>query len=287
MPLRGSETSRNNYKLLFLIFIVPVIIIGELIRALHRVGPYTIKNTELTWKQGYVRTKDNKKIAVKYTDKYDKCVLLIHGYLSSSKRSIMKYHDLLPKYGYDIIAVDFRNHGLSSISLPITAGYHEKNDIMSVIRWSKLKWKKTYLIASSLGAYASGYAFADMSVLDLPNAVVLESFGVDIKVGTRNTLMAIYRFPEKLASIITIYAHLRRPIMFERNVINDLKKVENRIPIMIAHGHNDIIYPPQIIQNIMKKRLSSEIKFIQIPNAGHSELWRIDKFRDAILNFFI
>jgi pimeloyl-ACP methyl ester carboxylesterase len=287
MPLRGSETSRNNYKLLFLIFIVPVIIIGELIRALHRVGPYTIKNTELTWKQGYVRTKDNKKIAVKYTDKYDKCVLLIHGYLSSSKRSIMKYHDLLPKYGYDIIAVDFRNHGLSSISLPITAGYHEKNDIMSVIRWSKLKWKKTYLIASSLGAYASGYAFADMSVLDLPNAVILESFGVDIKVGTRNTLMAIYRFPEKLASIITIYAHLRRPIMFERNVINDLKKVENRIPIMIAHGHNDIIYPPQIIQNIMKKRLSSEIKFIQIPNAGHSELWRIDKFRNAILNLFI
>lgn len=276
----------HNLKVLFFMFIIPLIIFGELIRVLHRVGPYRLKSNLLQVRQGFVRTRDRKKIAVKYTDNFDVCVILIHGYLSSSKRSIWKYHDLLPKNGYDIIAVDFRNHGLSSLSLPVSAGYYEKNDIMSVIRWSKSKWTKTYIIASSLGSYAVGYALADLSDSDFPDAVILESFGVDIKIGTRNTLMAFYKFPQKLASIITIYAHLRSPIMFERNVINDLKTVQDRIPILIAHGEADVIYPPKLIQGIMRKRLSSKVKFVRISKYGHSELWQDDKFRNAILKFF-
>ncbi|MCE7737080.1 MAG: alpha/beta hydrolase [Candidatus Heimdallarchaeota archaeon] len=281
-----SKSLNSNSKLMFFIFLIPLIIFGELLRVLHRVGPYKLKQNYLQMHQGFIRTRDRKKIAVKYTDDFDVCVILIHGYLSSSKRSIWKYQELLPKNGYDIIAVDFRNHGLSSLSLPISAGYYEKNDIMSVIRWSKNKWSKTYIIASSLGAYAAGYALADLNDQELPDAALLESFGVDIKIGTRNTLMSIYKFPKMLASAITIYAHLRTPIMFERNVINDLSEVQSKIPIMIAHGQSDVIYPPNIIQTIMRKRLSSDVKFLLISKFGHSELWQDDKFKHAILDFF-
>lgn len=56
--------------------IVSVIIIGELIRVLHRVGPYKIKETWLPANQAYVHTSDNKKIAIKYTKKFEKCVIL-------------------------------------------------------------------------------------------------------------------------------------------------------------------------------------------------------------------
>lgn len=284
--MSSKTPSRDKLKLFFFILILPVIILGEFIRYLHRVGPYSVDITGLDLIQGYIRTTDNKKIAVKYTANYDRCVILVHGYLSSSKRAIMKYHDLLPNKGYDLIAVDFRNHGLSSLSLPVTAGYYEKNDVMSVIKWSKLNWKKSYVIASSLGAYAAGYALADLPVQDHPDAVILESFGVDIKIGTRNTLVAFYKFPRLFASLITIYAHIRSPIMFERNVILDLKKIENKIPLLIGHGELDQIYSPNLIQTLMKRRLSNDVNFIRIPNVGHSKLWKSDIFRDAIVNFF-
>lgn len=276
----------NNLKLMFFIFIIPVIILGEFIRVLHRVGSYEIKQSTVQVSQAYVRTSDNKKIGVKYTNQFDKCVILIHGYLSSSKRSIMKYEKILFDNGLDFVAIDFRNHGLSTLSLPVSAGYYERLEVMSVIRWTKRKWTKTFLLASSLGSYAAGYALADLSKEELPNAAILESFGVDIKIGTRQTLIEFYRFPYLLASMITIYAHIRSPVMFKRNVIHDIQKIEGTLPILIAHGTKDKIYPPKLIQAIMKKRFTSQISFIQIPDAEHSQLYLSNKFKDAIINFF-
>ncbi len=280
-----SKLPVYNLKLLFFIFLLPVIILGEFMRVLHRVGSYEIKQSMVQVNQGYVRTRDNKKIAVKYSNEFDKCVILIHGYLSSSKRSIMKYEKMLFDNGLDFVAIDFRNHGLSELSLPVSAGFYERFDVMSVIRWTKQKWNKTFLLASSLGSYAAGYALADLSEEELPDAVILESFGVDIKIGTRQTLIEFYRFPSLFASLITIYAHLRSPIMFKRNIILDIQKIEGILPIMIAHGTKDKIYPPKLIQTLMKKRLSSQISFIQIHGAEHSQHYLSSKFNEAILNF--
>ncbi|MFV2014768.1 MAG: alpha/beta hydrolase, partial [Candidatus Heimdallarchaeota archaeon] len=179
--------SAIRMKIMFFILILPIIIFGELLRLLHRVGPYSLHNSNLDPKRGFIRTSDGKTICVNYTDKSDQVAIVIHGYMSSSRRSYMKYADFLSKNNIDIVAMDFRNHGLSSLSLPISAGYYERFDVIATLKWAKSKWDKVHIIASSMGAYSVVYALADQSESQLPTSIILESFGTDLKVGTRNT----------------------------------------------------------------------------------------------------
>ncbi len=264
--------------------IIPVIILGEFIKILHRVGPYSIQQNGLDIKQGYLRTLDNKQISVKYTKNYDRCVILVHGYLSSSKRSILKYSEKLSKSKIDFVAVDFRNHGQSSLSLPISAGFYEKLDIIAVMKWVKNEWNQYHVLSTSMGSYATIYALSDLEQKYQPKSIILESFGVDSKLGTRDTLTLIYKFPYLLSSLVTSYAHFRSPYMFTRDVRQDIQKI--KVPILIAHGEKDRIYSSVTIQSILKRILPSKTQYLTIKGSGHSELWRTKKFQTAITEFF-
>ena len=67
--------SKNEIQFVFFLLIVPVIVLGEFIKVLHRVGNIKIPQNDLDIKQGYVRTTDGKKISIKYTRKFDRCVI--------------------------------------------------------------------------------------------------------------------------------------------------------------------------------------------------------------------
>lgn len=276
--------SKNKLKLLFFLMIVPVIILGEFIKILHRVGPYSIQQVGLDVKQGYIRTRDSKQISIKYTKNYDRCVILVHGYLSSSKRSILKYSENLSKNKIDFVAIDFRNHGQSSLSLPISAGFYEKLDMIAVMKWVKREWNQYHILSTSMGSYTTIYASSELDQKYQPKSIILESFGVDIKLGTRDTLTLIYKFPYLLSSLVTSYAHLRSPYMFERDVRKDIQKI--KVPMLIAHGGKDRIYSSITIQAILKKILPSKTQYITIARSGHSELWRAKQFQNLIIEFF-
>ena len=179
-----SGPSKAKIKILFFLFLVPTIILSEFIRILHNVGSYTLPDIINQAKIAYIRTSDQKKIVVNYTDRSDRVVIAVHGYLSSSKRSFKKYGNILLQNGFDLIAVDLRNHGLSELSLPISAGYNERLDVIATLKWAKTKWTKVHIIGTSMGAYAVIYALADLSQTEIiPNSVILESFGIDLKIG--------------------------------------------------------------------------------------------------------
>ncbi|OLS26069.1 MAG: hypothetical protein HeimC2_16910 [Candidatus Heimdallarchaeota archaeon LC_2] len=197
----------------------------------------------------------------------------------------MKYSHILTENKFDFIAVDFRNHGQSSLSLPISAGFYEKLDLISVLKWAKREWKQVHILSTSMGSYATIYALADIDDQYQPNSVILESFGVDIKIGTRDTLAFLYKFPFLLSSLITSYAHLRSPHMFVRDLRQDLKKI--KIPLLVAHGDKDRIYSSLTIQLILRKILPSETQYITINGVGHSELWRNKKFQEVLFKFLM
>lgn len=65
----------------------------------------------------------------------NKTVILCHG-ITSTIYGALKYYELYHNMGYNVLAYDHRNHGLSG-GEDTTYGYHERHDLQCWVEWVK------------------------------------------------------------------------------------------------------------------------------------------------------
>lgn len=271
----------HQLKLLFVLFIIPITILSELLRNIF-ISRYPTYGPE--FKQTAIRSSDGVTLAIHHTHKYQRAVLVVHGYLSSSKRSIQKFGDIVLEHNYDIVAVNVRNHGPSGLSLPITGGYSERTDIRATLKWMQTNWKEVYVIGSSMGAYSSIYALAELPERYYPKGVVFGSFG-HIKNGMVSTFTDEFTVPAELSMLLVTYIQIRAPMMFERDIRKDLNSFVDKIPTALAHSTHDKLYPIEQVQPWLQRKVT-QAKYWTVPNQPHSELWRDDEYRQNVIAFF-
>lgn len=282
-----STTNRTFLKILFVITLIPVILLTEFIRYFHGVQfhppppGYFLKT---------LTTSDDKKIALTYSgNNHNRALLLIHGYLGSTYNQICSNLEFFNQLDMDIIALDLRNHGNSQLSLPISGGYYERLDVLAAIEWINKSWDDYVILASSMGVYSTVFALqdlnqsSDLTEYELPTKIILESFGVDVKIGVINLFTTYIYFPQVLSTILAIYMELRFPELFKRDVVEALTSIN--VPALIAHGKREQIYPPAIIHPIIRKSRLHATTYVIIPRVEHSKLWPNDFYQQQFLNF--
>lgn len=106
------------------------------------------------FKEKFLKTEDNIKIAINHYDKErDSVVIIAHGWYMCKDSTVFKAMSGDFFENYDVITMDFRGHGKSSGFYTFTA--NEPADIKAVINYAKQRYSKISLLGFSLGAAIS------------------------------------------------------------------------------------------------------------------------------------
>ncbi len=171
-----------------------------------------------------------------------KTVVFVHG-VTSTIFGALKYYDLYRSLGFNILAYDHRNHGLSGGS-ETTFGYHEKVDLETCIQWVRKKMGEDTIVGThgeSMGAatalqHIGVYNNLDFVVADCPYADLTRELTDVIK--REQTLPLYIGLPG--ASLIS---KIRGNGFYgEISPIKMIKDVET--PICIIHGEIDAYITP-------------------------------------------
>ena len=164
-------------------------------------------------------------------------IILLHG-VTSSKFSpdILLPMGMLNKSGFNLLAIDFRDHGESTCEDGFyTAGQNETDDVIAAISWLKdkgIKPSNIGIYGSSLGALvalmtpAKSNDFASIAVIDPP---------VDFKTLVREE-MAYQGLPTFLWEPIYHYAGIFKGVNMLKDIPEEALAKGNKQPLLIFTG---------------------------------------------------
>ena len=164
-------------------------------------------------------------------------IILLHG-VTSSKFSpdILLPMGMFNKSGFNILAIDFRDHGESTCEDGFyTAGQNETDDVVAAISWLKDKGVKSSnigLYGSSLGGLvalmtpAKSNDFGSIAVIDPP---------VDFKTLVREE-MAYQGLPTFLWEPIYHYAGIFKGVNMLKDIPEEALAKGNKQPLLIFTG---------------------------------------------------
>ena len=164
-------------------------------------------------------------------------IILLHG-VTSSKFSpdILLPMGMLNKSGFNLLAIDFRDHGESTCEDGFyTAGQNETDDVIAAISWLKdkgIKPSNIGIYGSSLGALvalmtpAKSNDFASIAVIDPP---------VDFKTLVREE-MEYQGLPTFLWEPIHHYALVFKRINMLKDIPEQALEKGNKQPLLIFTG---------------------------------------------------
>jgi len=202
-------------------------------------------------------------------------VILLHG-VTSSKFSpdILLPMGMLNKSGFNLLAIDFRDHGESTCEDGFySAGQKETDDVVAAISWLKDKGIKP----SSIGIYGSSLGglvalmtpaksddFGSIAVIDPP---------VDFKTLVREEL-TYQGLPTFLWEPIYHYA-----LVFERiNMLNDIPEEAlakgNKQPLLIFTGVQSDRVLPHHSDDLVEIAIQNEIEYsiYKYDDMGHTQI---------------
>ena len=226
-------------------------------------------------------------------------VLVTHGHGSNIGRLDIKSDSVIVKgmlpfhhAGYNILAIDLRNHGKSQSSKPLSFGYYESNDILAGVEWIKNKAKnddalddeKIVVWAESMGAVSAILAAAK----DKGNikALICEAPYADFE----STLWArLKKFHLAfLLPWVRFWFNIFSPIkMNEISPVNEIKKI--KIPMLLIHGTKDQVI---LFSNFERLQKAAQADDSQIPNIefivhdfGHVHSYKLLNQPDLFVDF--
>jgi fermentation-respiration switch protein FrsA (DUF1100 family) len=237
-----------------------------------------------------------------FSKKNNKATIVVtHGHGSNIRKLDRKSDSLfvkgiLPFYyaGFNVLALDLRNHGKSRNSKPITFGYYESDDILAAIDWIKIKAQndktldtnKIAIWGESMGAATTIFA-ASKDVLngnikaiicDSPFSEFKSPFKYKLK---RLHLSFLYRW-------ISFWFNLFSPIKLrDISPINHICSI--KIPILLIHGKNDKTIPFNDSELLVKKAQSqnSEVPSIEfiVHDFDHVQSFKIENHYTRLVSF--
>lgn len=117
------------------------------------------------YKELFLKTVDNENIAINhyYSDK-ESVIIIAHGWFMCKDTKPFKSMSFDFSQNYDVITMDFREHGKSSGFYTFTA--KEIHDIKAVVDFAKGKYSKVFIIGFSLGGASAVIHAAQYNDID-------------------------------------------------------------------------------------------------------------------------
>lgn len=215
----------------------------------------------------------------------DVSVICAHG-LFRSRREILDRAVLLAKHGFDVLALDLRNHGESG-GEQTTLGYKERLDLEAAGRYveKRAPGNTVVLYGVSMGAAAALLAAAESPGVA---AVVADSPFLSVENTVVHHLKLIFGLPRFPFGDILLY-FLERRGSFQREDF-DVEKAVRQMgerPVLIIAGARDRRMPVAKQRQLFEASAGSLSRFVVIEDAGHGAAYRADpqKYEELLLDF--
>ena len=221
-----------------------------------------------------------------------KTVLMLHG-LTSSKASdgILIPSGMLYKAGFNILAIDLRDHGDSTCEDGYySAGQYESDDSAAALQWlvseKGVKGENIGIYGNSLGAlttlntYAKSTNFAAVAVHDPP-----------VEFGTLVKEEMIYQgFPTFLYYPLKYYSRISQGVFPDKVTPEKALPMGNKQPILVFNGMLDDRVQPHHTDDLiaLAKQNGIEIETKRWADMGHVEgIWgHTEEFEQILVAFF-
>lgn len=218
---------------------------------------------------GTLLTQDNCNIDYRhYQAGHDKMIIIAHGFYNSKDAELLQglAKDLLEEY--DVFMFDFRGHGKSSGEYSWLS--KEDRDLNAVLDYLKGKYKKTGLLAFSMGASVGINVLAKRGGVDSLICISAPSdfskidynfWNLDLKEDLFYTLFTSEGRKGRGFRPGPFWLKKEKPI-------DNVAKLS--IPILYIHGEKDWVVKPWHSKALYDKTNSSK-KLVMIKNGPHAE----------------
>lgn len=218
------------------------------------------------YKELYIKTSDEIKIAINHFENNKEQVLIIANGWTMSKDSgfISETANVFAKT-FDVISFDFRGHGKSSGFYTFTN--KESEDLKSVVNYAKNIYKKIYLIGFSLGGAIS--IIYSVNTENIDRLIVVSAPHSFAKINNFMWIKDFIKNPFKKYEL-KIWSKLR-PSPIIRKKINPIDIIDKiNIPTLFIAGDSDTIIHPNDTKSLFYKA-KCEKQFELLTNCNHAE----------------
>lgn len=281
VDMRSEKTLRR-----LLLFLLTVGVFGYIL--INYIGPsivlipkritdtseWTPEKYHLKGKYLNFKIDDNLSISgyLSHSDKLSKGVVLICHGIGSCKEHQFGKAKWFNQLGYDVLSFDSRAHGESGGEY-CTYGYHEKEDIISIIDNLEIEgYDKFFIFGSSLGG---GIALQALSIDPRIKAGIILSTFSTLEEVSFDYQKRMTKIPWKWINNL-VNEKAGKMAGFRAEDVKPVKACEAITqPVLMIHGEMDKRINPNCAKRNFEA-LASEIKQLEmIPAGSHNNAWQI------------
>jgi alpha-beta hydrolase superfamily lysophospholipase len=200
------------------------------------------------------------------------CVVLFHGY-SANKSYALREAEQFKSRGYNILLIDFRNHGESSGSAT-SFGEKENEEVVAAFDYAKQQGnQKIILYGISMGAVSVMKAVAQDKIQ--PTAIIADMPFGSLQDHFKSRAKSIGFPSQPFAFLISTWIGIEQgynPYTFKTcNYAKDI-----HCPVLLQWGEKDIYVKKEEIQSIYNCLASTSKKLVVYPEANHESFLNVD-----------
>lgn len=210
-------------------------------------------------------------------------IILAHGW-GRNVESLLPYIKELHPQGYNLLAIDLRNHGSSDPDrYPNMLKFSE--DIRAAVDYVQEKLSADVRKIGVFGISAGGAAAIHAASFDkrIQSVVTVGAFAHPIDIMKMEFRKRhIPYFP--LVWLMFKYLELRIGLNFNRIApVNNIARA--RANILLIHGSDDDVVPPQQAHLLIEAANKDRTTLWLVPGAGHSDCNTHPEFREKVASF--
>ncbi len=219
--------------------------------------------------KGILITQDKQKISYEHAaNNHDRVVVIAHGFYNSKDAVLLQELKKRLLDEYDVFMFDFRGHGKSSGLFSWIS--NEGKDLKTVLCYIEGKYKKTGMIAFSLGASIAINVLAQdkrvdslicVSAASDPDKIDYHFWNLDLKGDLTYTLFTLDGLKGRGFRPGAFWRKKQKPI-------DNIDKIN--IPVCYIHGEKDWVVKPWH-SKILFEKTQTKKKIVIIKNGSHAE----------------
>lgn len=211
-------------------------------------------------------------------------VIMFHGH-GSNRSGIINEATALYDLGWNILTVDFRNHGESE-GTTCSVGYYEAKDVKAAYDYAIAKGAKNIILFGvSMGAATITKALHDYPALR-PQKIILEMPFASLHQATQGFVRVMHLPHEPLGTLLTFWGGVELGVWaFNNEPVEYVKDIHCKT--LLQWGREDIRVTKNETGEIYNNLGTKEKKLVVYENSGHQSLCKNehDKWMQSVTAF--